>query len=94
MCAYRRAKKDDPIRSSIHELSISLGSVNDSFDSLKVLCNDKANELKDNIELENGEKLKVVFWTKDKQELIGVADFYKNENGFCVYSIDYSLRTI
>lgn len=44
-------KKEDDIMSSLHELSISLGSINDSFDSLKAMCNDKASELKDSIEL-------------------------------------------
>ena len=58
------------------------------------MCNCKANELKDSIKLEKGDKLQVVFWTDDIPELIGVADFFKNENGFIVYSIDYSLRTI
>ena len=94
MSAYRRAKKEDAPKPSKHELSFSLGSVNDSFDSLKAMCNDKANELKDSIELEKGGKLQVVFWTDDIPELVGVADFFKNENGLIVYSIDYSLRTI
>ena len=94
MCAYRRAKKEDAIKSLLHELSISLGSVNDSFDSLKAMCSEKANELKDSIELEEGDTLQVVFWTGDIPELIGVADFIKNKNGLIVYSIDYSLRTI
>lgn len=94
MSAYRRAKKEDAIKPSNYELSISLGSVNDSLDILKTLCNDKACELKDSIELEKGKKLQVVFWTGDFPELIGVADFFKNENGLIVYSIDYSLSTI
>lgn len=94
MCAYRRAKKDDAIKPSNYELSISLGSINDSFDSLKTMCNDKAYELKNSIEIEKGDNMRVVFWTEGIPELIGVADFFKNENGLIVYSLDYSLRTI
>ena len=94
MTAYRRAKKEDGIKPSNHELSIHVGSVKDSFDSLKAMCNDKAYELKESIDLEKGDKLQVVFWTEDIPELIGVADFFKNENDLIVYSIDYSSRTI
>ena len=94
MFAYHRAKKEEAFKPSDYELLISLGIVNDSFELLKSMCNDKANELKDSIELENREKLKVFFWTKDFPELIGVADLFKNENGLIVYSLDNSLRTI
>lgn len=94
MSAYRRAKKEDSNTPLNHELSIYLGSVNDSFDSLKAMCNDKAYELKNRLEKEKWNNKRVVFWTEDIPELIGIAEFFKNENGIILYSIDFSLTTI
>lgn len=94
MGSYRRAKKEESVKPSKYELSFSVGSVEDSFESLKAMCNDKANEITKDMKLEYGEKMQVVFWTEDFPELIGVADFIKNENGDIIYSFDYSYNTL
>jgi len=94
MSPYRRAKKEDAIKPSKMVLSVSIGSVDDSFESLQSMCNDKANELIKSIELKYGEAMQVVFWNGDIPELIGVADIAKNKSGLMTYSMDYHLNTL
>lgn len=94
MSPYRRAKREDEIRPSKKEMSIHIGSVNDSFESLQVMCNDKSNELLKSIELSVGEEMEVVFWTSYIPELIGVSKFIKNDSGLLTFSLDYSLTTL
>lgn len=94
MSPYRRAKREDAIKPSKKELSVSIGSVDDSFESLQTMCNDKANELIKTVELENGEEMQVVFWTEDFPELIGIANITKNDAGLMTYSMDYSQTTL
>ena len=72
MGSYRRAKKEDCMRSSKKVMSIGIGSVNDSFESLRRMCNDKSNELIKSLDLNAGEEMEVVFWTADIPELICV----------------------
>lgn len=95
MSPYRRAKREDAISPPKKEMSIKLGSPDDSFEKLQTLCNDKANELLKNIELETGEEMIVVFWTTDIfAELIGVAKIGKNNSGMMTYSLDFSESTL
>lgn len=94
MSPYRRTKREDEINPSKKELSVHIGSRNDSFELLQAKCNDKANELIKSVELENGEEMQVVFWTEDIHELIGTAIIAKNGAGLMTYSIDYSLTTL
>lgn len=94
MSSYHRAKREDFNKSEKKQMSVALGSVKDSFDTLKSMCNDKSVELLKSIELNHGEVMEVVFWTEDIPELIGVSTFTKNENGLLSYSFDESLRTI
>ena len=94
MSAYHRAKREDAIKPSKKELSINIGSVNDSFESLQAMCNDKANELIKTVHLEHGEEMQVVFWTKDIPELIGTANIIMKDGGLLTYSLDYSLTTL
>lgn len=82
-------KKEQP-----RSLSISLGSVNDSFDYLKQLCNDKSVELLKTIEVNEDNKIDVVFWTEDFPELIGISHFNKDENGFLSFRLDFSESTL
>ena len=49
------------MRSSKKEMSIGIGSVNDSFESLRRMCNDKSNELIKSLDLNAGEEMEVVF---------------------------------
>lgn len=94
MSPYKRAKKEDAIKPLKKELSVRIGSVSDTFESLQGMCNDKANELIKSIELRNGEEMQVVFWTEDIPELIGTANITLNETGLMSYSMDYSLSTL
>ena len=57
-------KKERP-----RSLSFYLGSVNDSFDYLKQLCNDKSVELLKTIEVNEDNTIDVVFWTDDFSNL-------------------------
>lgn len=75
-------------------LSFSLGSVNDSLDYLKQLCNDKSVELLKTIEVNEDNKIDVEFWTEDKPELIGVSHFVKNDNGYIQFSLDLTETTL
>ncbi len=94
MSPYRRAKKEDKIKPLKKELSVYIGKVNDNFESLQVMCNDKVNELMKAVKLEHGEEMQVVFWTEDFTELIGTANITMNADGLMTYSLDYSLTTL
>lgn len=76
-------------------LSISLGSVDDSFDYLKQLCNDKSVELLKTIEVNEDNKIDVVFWTEDVPfELICVSHFIKDGKGNISFRLDFSESTL
>lgn len=94
MGSYRRAKKEDSIKSSKKVMSIGIGSVNDSFKSLQVMCNDKSNQLIKSVDLNAGEEMEVVFWTADIPELICVSKITKSESGMLSYRLDYTLSTL
>ena len=94
MGSYRRTKKEDSIRPSKKEMSIGIGSVNDSFESLQRMCNDKSNELIKSIDLNAGEEMEVVFWTADIPELICVSKITKNKSGMLSYRLDFTLSTL
>ena len=94
MSRYKRAKREDNIRPAKCQMDISVGSVEDSFEDLKVKCNDISNELIKSVDLGDGEELTVVFWTEDIPELIGISTITKNGSGENIYSMDYSNSTI
>ena len=95
MCPYRRAKREDATSNPRKEpMNVHLGSVNDSFESLQVKCNDKANDLLKSVELSDGEEFVVAFWTEDFPELIGIATYQKTPKGMVCYTIDYSQSTL
>ncbi len=94
MGRYKRAKREDFQKSSKQELSISIGSVNDSFETLKAMCNDISNDLIKSVELSGDEELVVVFWTKDFPELIGTSTIKNNESNLLTYTLDFSLSTL
>ena len=84
-------KKEEP-----KSLSIYLGSVNDSFDYLKQLCNDKSVELLKTIEVNEDNTIDVAFWTGGGgfPELIGISRFIKDENGNLSFRLDFSESTL
>lgn len=94
MSPYRRGKRKDSQKPQKKELSVNIGSVRESFESLQALCNDKANEIIKSVDLEKGEEMQVVFWTEDYPEVIGAARIVKTEGGLMTYSMDYSLSTL
>lgn len=91
---YKRAKKSEANKPSKRVLQINVGSIYDSYDLLKSLCDDKSNELVNSIELNVGEKLEVVFWTDDIPELICVSKFTKDTFGMISYQLDFSQSTL
>lgn len=94
MSSYRRAKREDCNKSSKKGMSIGIGSVKDSIESLESMCNDKSIELLKSIELNIGENFEVAFWTTDIPELICVSKFSKNASGLLTYSLDFSISTL
>lgn len=95
MSKYRRQKRVDAISHfPKKQLSINIGHVRYSFDILKSMCHDKSIHLTQSLELEIGEEVEVVFWTRGIPELIGVSTFIKNESGQVTYSLDFSQNTV
>lgn len=94
MSSYRRAKKENSIQPSSKEMTIKIGSVKDSFMSLKTMCNDKSVELQKTIQLNNEDKLNVVFWTADIPELIGISTFTKNKDGLISFNLNCDESTL
>ena len=98
MTSYRRAKREDAIKPQKKELTINIGSANDSFETLQQMCNDKSNELLKSVELGTGEEMEVIFWTGDTgfeaPELIGISKITKSATGQMSYSLDFSLTTL
>ncbi len=94
MSRYKRSKREDNVLPAKHQMDISIGSVEDSFEDLKVKCNDISNELIKSVNLADGDELTVVFWTEDFPELIGISTITKNGAGENIYSMDYSNSTI
>lgn len=94
MSSYRRPKKEDIQKPTGKVLSVEIGSVKNDLESLKVMCDDKANEIAKTEDLESGEAIQVVFWSGDIAEIIGTANIIKNEAGIVSYSMDYSLSTL
>lgn len=75
-------------------LSIELGSVDDSFDTLQQLCNDKSVELLKTIELNEDNTIDVFFWTGDIPELIGVSHFIKDVKGNISFRLNFDCSTL
>lgn len=91
---YKRPKKEEALKPSKTIMSINFGSVNDSIESLRSMCNDKSNELIKTIDLGHEKEMEVVFWTSDLAEIIGSATITKDEGGQLSYSLDFSGSTL
>lgn len=91
---YTRPKKEDTNTPRKKELSISIGKKNDSFETLKTMCNDKSIELMESVELNNGEEMEVTFWTADIPELIGKSKIVKNDAGILSFTLNFSSTTL
>ena len=76
------------------DITISLGSVNDSYERLRSLTEQKTRDLVEKINLDKGETIKVPVWTADIPELIAVVTFEKDKSGVVKYTIDDSMNTL
>lgn len=94
MSKYHRAKRKDYIKPQKQHMSIGIGSVKDSHESLITMCKDKSVELLKTINLGDSEVMEVVFWTDDIPELIGHSLFTKNEAGLLMFTFDVSQSTL
>jgi hypothetical protein len=74
--------------------SIHCGNADDGFDTLKRLCEAKANELCSTLELSSDETKEIPFWTSDFPELICVGKFSKSDAGNVIYELDYTESTL
>ena len=76
------------------ELAIHCGKTTDSFEKLKLICEEQADELKTKITFSTQSEIVVPFWTKDFPELICTGIFSKNSLGEVVYELDFSESTL
>lgn len=91
---YRRGKKEDVIKFSKKEMTVYIGSVDDSFESLQTMCNDASIELLKTIELDIEEEMEVVFITGDFPELIGISSIRKDKNGTLSFTLNFEQSTL
>lgn len=76
------------------DLSIKCGSIDDTFEELKELCDNEAKKLCSKIAIESNSIVEIPFWTKDFPELICVGKFSKNKDGMIVFDLDFSQSTL
>lgn len=76
------------------DFSIKLGSVKDSYEHLRSLTEQKAQDHVEKIDLDKGETIEVPVWTADMPELIAVVTFEKDIRGVVRYTIDDTMSTI
>ncbi len=74
------------------EKQIKVGKVSDSMETLKKLCNVKAEQMAKSMNITN--KMEVTFWTGDIPELICVGKFKKDADGKVTYNLDFSQATL
>ncbi|MBQ8866773.1 MAG: hypothetical protein IJ013_03505 [Bacteroidaceae bacterium] len=75
-------------------LKVVCGQDSDSIKKLEALCREKAEELKNKIEISNGNTVDVSFWTKGMPELICVGHFHQNKLGEITFVLDFSESTL
>lgn len=78
----------------VQEICVKCGTINDSFDDLKKLCENKAEKLLETIDVSNPENTHVAFWTTGVAELICIANFFKDEDGAIHYELDFTQSTL
>lgn len=80
--------------SNKQELTIHCGKTTNSFEELKALCEQHANELKLQLNISAHEKTIVTFWTEDFPELICIGTFEKDDSGKTIFILDFSESTL
>ena len=93
---YKRPKREDAAMPPRKDMSIAIGCVDDSFETLKTMCNDKCIELMKTLKLElnEGEDMEIAFFFADFGELIGTSRISKNESGSMSFTLDFSSNTL
>ncbi len=72
------------------DIPIECGKTKDSFDKLKMLCNEELKKLSETIEISNLEVISATFWTSGFPELICVGSFSRRESGLIALELDFS----
>lgn len=80
--------------SNKQELTIHCGKTMNSFEELKALCEQHANQLKLQLNISAHEKTIVTFWTEDVPELICIGTFEKDNSGETIFILDFSESTL
>ena len=80
--------------SNKQELTIHCGKTTNSFEELKALCEQHANELKLQLNISAHEKTIVTFWTEDFPELICIGTLEKDDSGETIFILDFSESTL
>lgn len=76
------------------QIKVKCGSSNDSYEYLKHLCENRANELLNELNISSNEEILVEFWTSDFPELICTGVFIIDENNNPSFELDYSQSTL
>lgn len=80
--------------SNIYNEGLNFGSVYDSLDKLKNICENNAMIICNSIEIKENDTIEIPFWTSDIPELICIGKFYKNKDGEIKYELDYTESTL
>lgn len=94
MAKYHRAKKEDEVLPSTQTITEHIGSVSDSFPVLQTMCNNHSIQLQKKLKITEGEIVKVIYWTSDIPELIGISTFRKATTGEISFNLDFSRMTL
>lgn len=76
------------------EFIIRCGSADDSYETLRALCEEKAEKLCETIDMPDGVIKEYAFWTDDFPELICIGMFSKGKDGHAKYELDFSQGTL
>lgn len=76
------------------EMAVHCGKVTDSMEALETLCCEEAGRLLATLDVPEGRRVEVPFWTKDFPELIAVGKFGRDKSGKVIYELDFSQSTL
>ncbi|BDI75718.1 hypothetical protein PC1C4_24400 [Paraprevotella clara] len=76
------------------EMAVHCGKVTDSMETLETLCCEEAEKLLATLDVPEGGKVEVPFWTEDFPELIAVGKFSRDKSGKVIYELDFSESTL
>ena len=76
------------------EMAVHFGKVTDSMETLETLCCEEAEKLLATLDVPEGGRVEVPFWTEDFPELIAVGKFGRDKSGKVIYELDFSESTL